>query len=534
MRAQDTVRTHGSGLGSEYAGRTPLRTPAGGPSAVGGAALSPQYLLALQRAAGNAATVQLLRGAGQPGAQERHQHGAGCGHQPSGPQASGRPPVQRSTVHDVLRGGGRPLDDATRTDMEARLGADFSDVRLHTGTTAQRSAAEVGARAYTSGNHVVIGDGGADKHTLAHELTHVIQQRQGPVAGTDNGNGLNVSDPSDRFEREAEANATRALSGPVRQPAQQESRAERAEGGGAGPVQRALPTIQRARLSSGSIAFTNVSMKYPQYSDKAQRILQLLTSHSAITQYINGRRCDITLEKRALETPADVTDKGADGVDVKLAAYYFEQYDIGYIAGMLCHEFGIHPLAEAKPGLAGEEEGFKGMPFPVPGLESEQREPDGFASMNSATAKQSDHVLGAIPGAPRFTVYRDVTLEMADLLLRDVHDQQPNAHEQDVRDLLDCFLMDIASIAATNDDRKRGAPVIGNSEGESVRGDIARVYNAYKQRLLAELSPERQQRIAPLFPQDKTPAGVKSDFQALMTRIAKGALWAWSIDNSNG
>lgn len=98
--------------------------------------------------------------------------------------------------------------------MESRLGADFSDVRIHTGSAAKASAAEMGARAYTSGSHVVIGDGGADRHTLAHELTHVIQQRQGPVAGTDNGSGLSVSDPSDRFERETEANARRALAAP--------------------------------------------------------------------------------------------------------------------------------------------------------------------------------------------------------------------------------------------------------------------------------------------------------------------------------
>ncbi|MYR64083.1 DUF4157 domain-containing protein, partial [Streptomyces sp. SID625] len=95
--------------------------------------------------------------------------------------------------------------------MEARLGADFSDVRMHTDQAARRSAAEIGARAYTSGSHVVVGEGGADRHTLAHELTHVVQQRQGPVAGTDHGDGLRVSDPSDRFEREAEANAHRVL-----------------------------------------------------------------------------------------------------------------------------------------------------------------------------------------------------------------------------------------------------------------------------------------------------------------------------------
>ncbi|QEU92237.1 DUF4157 domain-containing protein [Streptomyces kanamyceticus] len=165
--------------------RVPARRP--------GSASPPAGLLGLQRGAGNAAVVQLLRQAGHPPARDE-------------------PQVQRSAVHDVLRSAGKALDDTTRTDMEARLGADFSDVRVHTDSAAKASAAEVGARAYTSGSHVVIGEGGADRHTLAHELTHVIQQRQGPVAGTDDGTGLKVSDPADRFEREAEANAHRALS----------------------------------------------------------------------------------------------------------------------------------------------------------------------------------------------------------------------------------------------------------------------------------------------------------------------------------
>ncbi|MFJ1801863.1 DUF4157 domain-containing protein [Streptomyces sp. NPDC088180] len=172
---------------------------------------------ALQRTIGNAAVVQLLRASGrlqdQDQDQDRHRHGDGCGHEQA--EQAGQAPVQRSAVHGVLRGAGRPLDRAVRTDMEARLGADFSDVRIHSDAAAKASAAEIGARAYTSGSHVVIGDGGADKHTLAHELTHVIQQRQGPVAGTDNGSGLSVSDPSDRFEREAEANATAVMRGPA-------------------------------------------------------------------------------------------------------------------------------------------------------------------------------------------------------------------------------------------------------------------------------------------------------------------------------
>jgi Domain of unknown function (DUF4157) len=71
---------------------------------------------------------------------------------------------------------------------------------------------EASARAYTVGDHVVLGKG-ADKNALAHELVHVLQQRQGLVAATDQGNGLKVSDPSDRFEREAAATGAQAMSG---------------------------------------------------------------------------------------------------------------------------------------------------------------------------------------------------------------------------------------------------------------------------------------------------------------------------------
>ncbi|MFC7510813.1 DUF4157 domain-containing protein [Streptomyces thermocarboxydus] len=176
-------------------------TGTAGPAGSGGPAAA-TGLPALQRAAGNAAVVRALErqraagphphrpsgGHGDQASVQRHAHGPSCGHDEAAP-------VQRSSVPDVLGTAGQPLDGAVRAEMEARLGADFSDVRLHTGPAAQRSAAEIGARAYTSGNHVVIGAGGADRHTLAHELTHVVQQRQGPVEGTDNGAGLSVSDP---------------------------------------------------------------------------------------------------------------------------------------------------------------------------------------------------------------------------------------------------------------------------------------------------------------------------------------------------
>ena len=135
----------------------------------------------------------------------------GPGHQQDAAPAA----LQRSAVRDVLASPGQSLEAALREEMEARLGDNFSAVRLHGDFAAHASAAAVGASAYTSGNHIVIGDGGGDKRTLAHELAHVSQQRRGRVAGTDNGSGLRVSDPSDRFERQAQDIADRAIMGSV-------------------------------------------------------------------------------------------------------------------------------------------------------------------------------------------------------------------------------------------------------------------------------------------------------------------------------
>lgn len=128
---------------------------------------------------------------------------------------------ERSPVHDVINSGGRPLEPAVRDDMEARLGHDFSDVRIHDDAAAADSAKAVNAHAYTVGSNVVFQRDVYDpsstqgKTTLAHELTHVIQQRSGPVDGTSAPGGIKVSDPSDRFEREASANADRVMAGPA-------------------------------------------------------------------------------------------------------------------------------------------------------------------------------------------------------------------------------------------------------------------------------------------------------------------------------
>jgi hypothetical protein len=87
-------------------------------------------------------------------------------------------------VGRLLGGGsGWPLDPAAREEMEARFGADFSDVRLHRDETAAKAALAAGARAITTGRDIVFGEGyyapstTAGKRLIAHELAHVLQQR---------------------------------------------------------------------------------------------------------------------------------------------------------------------------------------------------------------------------------------------------------------------------------------------------------------------------------------------------------------------
>jgi hypothetical protein len=144
------------------------------------------------------------------------------------------PPI----VHEVLRSSGQPLAPSTRAFMEPRFGHDFSrvstsapsmaqaklaigqagdqyeheadataarltdgsapkgergydfgDVRIHTGARAAQSARAVNATAYTVGRDIVFGAGQYAPNTargrqlLAHELTHVVQQRGGRGEG---------------------------------------------------------------------------------------------------------------------------------------------------------------------------------------------------------------------------------------------------------------------------------------------------------------------------------------------------------------
>lgn len=81
-----------------------------------------------------------------------------------------------------INGKGQPLSAGQQSFYGTRMGADFSQVKIHTGLEAAASAKDINAQAYAYGNHIVFNEGkyqpeaSEGKHLLAHELAHVVQQ----------------------------------------------------------------------------------------------------------------------------------------------------------------------------------------------------------------------------------------------------------------------------------------------------------------------------------------------------------------------
>jgi hypothetical protein len=94
---------------------------------------------------------------------------------------------QQSHVDAALADRGRPLEADVASTMAARFGRGFADVRLHSGPSAAAAAAAVNAKAFTLGAHIVVADPQFSPRTvdgqrlLAHELAHVVQQRDALV-----------------------------------------------------------------------------------------------------------------------------------------------------------------------------------------------------------------------------------------------------------------------------------------------------------------------------------------------------------------
>ncbi len=114
------------------------------------------------------------------------------------------PDVQAAIA--ASHGRGNPLATGVARHLESSLGEPLRDVRVHTDDHAAALARAVEARAFTVGSDIFFGAGEYAPATrggaelIAHEVTHVVQQRGASATGP-----LSVSQPGDASEREAEA-----------------------------------------------------------------------------------------------------------------------------------------------------------------------------------------------------------------------------------------------------------------------------------------------------------------------------------------
>ncbi len=112
----------------------------------------------------------------------------------SPPQRKEPAPLSKRAEQD-----GAPLDPALRRRMEGDLGVDLSAVRVHAGPG--RRADRMRTRAFAYGDDIYLGrnESPTDRRLLAHEVTHVLQQRAAGRSVVQHWEpGLLLTDPSER------------------------------------------------------------------------------------------------------------------------------------------------------------------------------------------------------------------------------------------------------------------------------------------------------------------------------------------------
>ncbi|BAZ31135.1 hypothetical protein NIES4074_36060 [Cylindrospermum sp. NIES-4074] len=392
-------------------------------------------------------------------------------------------PIQMARETGENRTG---MPDQLKAGLEKISGLDMSSVRVHYNSA---KPAQLNALAYTQGQDIEVGPG-QERH-LPHEGWHVVQQMQGRVQPTMQAKGAAINDNLE-LEREADLMGAKAVSISNHTSVQLQS----------------LKNASRTSLSTLQLAtvfkFANCKKEF---QAKADQIIKALNAHPSIIDYVGDRTCIITIQEQ--EVPADITDKGRF-VDVNLASWYFEKYSIGYILGMLSHEFGIHPVPEHQVDDLDEiEKNFSGRELETGvkkrnllGLTKEDH------TVNTNRSKQADHILGAVMDLPRSNVYKNVVIEMAQAMLQKGSGITPD----EVTNLIDCFLMDVSSILAGDDDRKKAAQNIGT---------IADIYNLYKQNLAQALPKDSP--VLKLLPPDKDRMNILADFAKVGLNFVKGA-----------
>jgi hypothetical protein len=92
---------------------------------------------------------------------------------------SSLPDAVKTTIESP--GSGSRLNESIRTRVEPVLGADLSNVWVHSSASAQDASQSLNARAFTHRNNIFLGNNQSpfDTRLMSHEATHVVQQSGG-------------------------------------------------------------------------------------------------------------------------------------------------------------------------------------------------------------------------------------------------------------------------------------------------------------------------------------------------------------------
>jgi hypothetical protein len=219
--------------------------------------------------------------------------------------------------------------------MERRFGHDFEHVRVHSGIPAQQSARMLNARAFTVGQHIVFGaneyapNTDAGRRVIAHELVHVLQQRQ------------SISEPW--IQRWSYGGGTHSTGG-----GNTFEEVTAAEQSGANGVDASMRIIDR--LVTG----TNWRARHCQkwFTDHATIARSLADVHS---------RAVIWMWRAAPSTTAGLTDGGNTAHHAN-AEWLFKQKDRWSLAGNMMHEYWHDCSTSADPDIGDDASAACGLP----------------------------------------------------------------------------------------------------------------------------------------------------------------------------
>jgi hypothetical protein len=185
---------------------------------------------------------------------------------------------------------------------------------------------------------------------------------------------------------------------------------------------------------------------------KLYQVADCLEAHGGIQAYLCEKQKKCSIEIASIQYPAEVVD----GCKVTLHPKFLKNYQIGFLAGMLCHELGAHPMGDALEEAPEEEKKTDIVKWSwVEGLFC-------VAQDGENPHVQKDHMFATAPDFVRYRVYLDVVVQMAETMLArketgtscGAERCEPGVLDKcDVADMIHCYLCDVASIAGTLDTR---------------------------------------------------------------------------------